>query len=482
MINFNAVLSALQAGDFIDAGLMLKQCHPNFSQDWGMVCKLAEACIKHKYGQLPKHIEEATYLEYAGWACDRMELDREALFFYSQITPATDEERARLFYIMGISLCRMSLVDMAEFYLMQSFKLDPKYKISLPHLACSNLNGGQWPKALSGYELRWEHFEQGKDLIGETLTKLGNEPIPLTHEILTAMITGNAPKETIMVYGEQGLGDYILFLRYIQHLQGFGLDVHFMIHKLEGGSFYVACHRLLTHYTGINKLFKLGTISKATRYIAPLLSLPFLCQTRLSNGAGLNALPPPAPITIPESLLAKVRNQLSNVKGAIFACGYRGNPKSHTAKKRHIPLALMVNKLVSLMPEGKGAIILLQPNLDTEEQQFITEFQANHSDITLFYPLEGGSDLMDSLAWIALSDAVFSIDTALVHLAANQNCCPVYLFLHTRAEWRWLIDHINSPWYPCLTIHRQHQNESWEAMLDRFTPSDSSTQQTTIAH
>ncbi len=466
--NFNTVLSTLQAGEFIEAGQMLKQCHPNFIHDMTAIQQIIEAFAIKQYPEASPQFVEANRFEFAGEVCSKMRLNREAISLYSQTTPKTHEERAKLFYNLAVLCRRLNMNALGTHYLNKCAEFDPNYADHIIQKAYIEMAAGHWPQALEGHEQRWRYFDE-KDMIGRAITSIPEGPNYLTHEVLRAMVNGESPKQDIIIYGEQGLGDHIMFLRYIQHLKQFGLQVHYMFHLSQATSFYHASHRLFNHYPSLAPIAQLGKVPMQTKYIAPLLSLPFLCQTRLSNGAGLNALPPPQPITIPKAVLTPIRQRLSNISGSVFACGHRGNSGSSTAPLRHIPLPLMLHRLREFLPDQKGAIIILQPELEPEEQQFIAEFQASYPKITVICPLKQESDLLDSVAWISLCDAVFSTDTALVHLAANQNCCPVYLWLYARGEWRWLVDHTSSPWYPNLTIHRQRHNESWESALNRFT-------------
>ncbi|HTV34036.1 MAG TPA: hypothetical protein VME69_13205, partial [Methylocella sp.] len=37
------------------------------------------------------------------------------------------------------------------------------------------------------------------------------------------------------------------------------------------------------------------------------------------------------------------------------------------------------------------------------------------------------------------------------------------------AEWRWLLDRVDSPWYPSMRLFRQEQRGMWEDVVARIT-------------
>jgi ADP-heptose:LPS heptosyltransferase len=75
-------------------------------------------------------------------------------------------------------------------------------------------------------------------------------------------------------------------------------------------------------------------------------------------------------------------------------------------------------------------------------------------------------DFADSAALISLLDVVISVDTAPAHLAGALGK-PVWLLLHAVAEWRWLMDREDSPWYPSARLFRQRRRGDWSEVANR---------------
>jgi hypothetical protein len=75
------------------------------------------------------------------------------------------------------------------------------------------------------------------------------------------------------------------------------------------------------------------------------------------------------------------------------------------------------------------------------------------------------SSLLDTAADISNISLVITVDTVTAHLAGALGR-PVWLLLPFRADWRWMLSCIDSPWYPSMTIFRQRLDGEWEQVID----------------
>ena len=66
---------------------------------------------------------------------------------------------------------------------------------------------------------------------------------------------------------------------------------------------------------------------------------------------------------------------------------------------------------------------------------------------------------------VAGLDLVIAVDTAVAHLAGAMGK-PVWLLLPPVADWRWLTERADSPWYPTARLFRVG-SDGWPALLDR---------------
>jgi ADP-heptose:LPS heptosyltransferase len=75
-------------------------------------------------------------------------------------------------------------------------------------------------------------------------------------------------------------------------------------------------------------------------------------------------------------------------------------------------------------------------------------------------------DFLDSAAVLSLVDLVITIDTAAAHLAGALGR-PTWVMLIKAADWRWLQDRDDSPWYPSMRLYRQSTADLWTDVIDR---------------
>lgn len=62
-------------------------------------------------------------------------------------------------------------------------------------------------------------------------------------------------------------------------------------------------------------------------------------------------------------------------------------------------------------------------------------------------------------------DLVISADTFFAHLAGAL-AVPVWTLLRYDADWRWMVDRDDSPWYPTMRLFRQPQPGDWDSVID----------------
>jgi tetratricopeptide (TPR) repeat protein len=80
---------------------------------------------------------------------------------------------------------------------------------------------------------------------------------------------------------------------------------------------------------------------------------------------------------------------------------------------------------------------------------------------------EEGAAFLDTAAVMKNLNLVITSDTALVHLAGAMSI-PVWLALGFVADWRWLEQRADSPWYPTMRIFRQTEPGDWQGVFKRI--------------
>ncbi|MBM5786187.1 MAG: glycosyltransferase family 9 protein, partial [Cyanobacteria bacterium K_DeepCast_35m_m1_288] len=64
-------------------------------------------------------------------------------------------------------------------------------------------------------------------------------------------------------------------------------------------------------------------------------------------------------------------------------------------------------------------------------------------------------------------DLVISVDTAVAHLAGALGK-PTWLLLPHNADYRWLRNRDDSPWYPGMRLFRQEQLGDWGSVIHQL--------------
>jgi Family of unknown function (DUF6165) len=78
----------------------------------------------------------------------------------------------------------------------------------------------------------------------------------------------------------------------------------------------------------------------------------------------------------------------------------------------------------------------------------------------------GADAFVDTAALMANLDLIVTCDTSIAHLAGALGA-PVWVALKQVAEWRWLCDRADSPWYPTMRLFRQRTRGDWNELLAR---------------
>ena len=61
-------------------------------------------------------------------------------------------------------------------------------------------------------------------------------------------------------------------------------------------------------------------------------------------------------------------------------------------------------------------------------------------------------------------DLIISVDSMPVHLAGAMGV-PVWSLLKFKADWRWMDERSDSPWYPTMQLFRQKQPDDWASVI-----------------
>jgi len=246
---------------------------------------------------------------------------------------------------------------------------------------------------------------------------------------------------TILLHGEQGYGDTIQGLRYVPLVAARGGRVVLEVPQ--------PLLRLAARLPGVAELLASGQALPSFDLACPLLSLPRAFATSLET------IPAEVPYLFAEAdAVARWRQALEG-PGLKVGIAWAGSPLHRRDTRRSMDLEKLepllriagVHWFALQVGERAADLARLPPGLVTDLSPRL-------------------SDFADTAAVIANLDLVVTVDTALAHLAGATGR-PTWLMLQMAADWRWLTDREDSPWYPTLRLFRQRRRGDWEDVVEQ---------------
>jgi tetratricopeptide (TPR) repeat protein len=331
----------------------------------------------------------------------------------------------------GVTLHELKRFKEAITHYDKALSLKPDHHKTSLYKSFSLLLQGYFENGLQLYESRWH-----SDNVSEIASKrFFDKPLWLGTESLEG--------KTILLYGEQGVGDFIQFCRYVKLVADLGAKVILESPQSLAG--------LMEGLEGTSHLVVQGEELPFFDYQCPLLSLPLALKTKLDsipNKVGYINLE-----NHPDKLIEwKARLGLKSKPrvGLVWS----GNPNHKNDHNR----SLLLQDILRFLPDHLEYISLQKEvrevdKLAIESTPQVLSF-ANHLN-----------DFLDTAALIDNLDLVISVDTSVAHLSGALGKKTLVL-LPVVPDWRWLLNRQDSPWYPSIKLYRQTTVGDWNGVLD----------------
>jgi hypothetical protein len=296
---------------------------------------------------------------------------------------------------------------------------DALYNAGLLYLLLGDLALGFWL-----YEWRW--FASGRQGHAHTQPLWNGDAL-----------TG----KTILLHGEQGMGDIVQFLRYVPFVKSLGAQI-----ILEIAAPLIP---LVQDQVQADVIVAPGGIKPLIDIQCPLMSLPRVFGTTLTT------IPTPIPYLRADTK-SQERHRIIKQPGTQVTIGlcWSGNPAYLNDKMRSVPLETMI----PLFTQSGFEFHVLQKDLRDGDQVILDRLNNVHVH-TL-------ADFSDTAALIAQMDMVISVDTVTAHLSGAMGC-PTWVLLPSFPDWRWLLGRDDSPWYPTIRLFRRAKDDDWPDVIAR---------------
>jgi len=304
------------------------------------------------------------------------------------------------------------------------------------HLGLLLLVRGNFDEGFRAYEQRWDEALRG---IYPNFTQPRWRGEPLAGR-------------TLLLWGEQGMGDLLLGSRYVPML---AQRVHREGGRLVWNVLPSSENLLARSFHGHYDVFCMGGPVEALPphdLEVALLSLPFLLGTREDTipCATRYLFPDPA-------AAAHWRERVAGERRLKVGIAWMGGPHNNRNEIRSVGLAAYARHFAPLA--DKVAFYSLQPNAADD----IAAARAEGFDVIDYSAQWQTFD--DTAAFIDALDLVITVCTSIAHLAGGLGQ-RAWVLLDANPYWVWQLERRDSPWYPTVTLYRQQTTRVWDGVLD----------------
>ncbi|TAL47808.1 MAG: TIGR03032 family protein [Methylovulum sp.] len=302
----------------------------------------------------------------------------------------------------------------------QALAADRQYAVAHVNRAMILLKLGRLTEGWEEYEWRWQ------------------TPALTPFECPQPRWQGEAINDKVLlVHTEQGAGDAIQFARFLPHAAKH-------------------CKKL---------------VLVCAESLRPLLaSVEGVAETRVPDAALLDSFDYICPLMSLPRILGITLDKLALTSPYLHIPGYISVPEFTGDKRLRVGFrwAMDDSDLQSPCPLEHWLPLFTLPgivfySLQTPVSPAESELLMTHGVINLEPEL---GDYARNAALIDQLDLVISVDTPVAHLAGALGK-PVWVLLGPHADWRWLLDRDDSPWYPSMRLFRQKSPEDRQAIIDR---------------
>jgi len=336
----------------------------------------------------------------------------------------------------------------------QALGINPQYAEAHKNLSLSYLKQGNFKQGWKEYQWRWKCAK----FVAENMKEF---PQPMWDG-------SSLDGKSILIWQEQGTGDCIMFASLLVKLQEYAqkifVETEYRLLPLLERSF-PAIHFHTAHIPPDPQLF-----STAIDFQSPIASLPQWFLTSEEDFPKCLAY-----LSADDDITQKCRHKYQKLAEgkALVGISWKSMNKS-VGKQKSIPLEY----LQPLLSSSECFFINLQYEYDDlacELDQFAKNAGISIYCDTEINPLES---LDNFAAQVAALDLVITISNTTAHVAGALGK-SVWAMLHYEADWRWLTNRSDTPWYPSMTIFRQSHQGGWghvvqqvHSALEGYKPAD----------
>lgn len=263
---------------------------------------------------------------------------------------------------------------------------------------------------------------------------------------------GQPLRGALLLYGEQGLGDEIMFASCVPDAVATTSPVILQCDVRLGALFQRSFPQ--ARVVAADRTQREKALQPLQPFVAqlPVGSLPRLFRRQRSDfpthGGYLKADP---------AKIAKWRDHLGDAAGALrVGLCWRGGMSKFNVATRSIPLT----EWLPILTVPNTQFVSLQHG---DVRDDLAALKQTHN-ITVRSFINITNDLDDVAALISTLDLVISVQSTTVHLTGALGR-PCWALVPFSPEWRYLAEGETMPWYPSAHIYRQRAPQDWASIL-----------------
>ncbi len=249
-------------------------------------------------------------------------------------------------------------------------------------------------------------------------------------------------KKTLLILSEQGFGDSIQFLRYVQLVREFNPDAMLIFESEE------TLHEIAMQMPFNQVITPKQHHSVYADYYIFMMSLGKIYASNTEKTYASAGYLKPSKDRVP--ILFKP-NKGKKIKVGFNWNGSTVNPKNATRsiefKYFHslVSVAHILPISLQLYPSNHDLVTCPPPCKVMDASVYIQDF-------------------IDTAGIIAQLDLIVTVDTALAHLAGAMGI-PCWVLIEYDNDWRWLTERSRSIWYDSIRLFRQETPGQWAKVL-----------------
>lgn len=389
----------------------------------------AHAMLRRALALKPRQGETWSNLGLVLWRKNLIEEAGAALLKAVEIDPT----KATYHGNVGVFLGANSDYAGAKYHLEEAVRINPDNLSPQWDLALLELRQGNWKEGLAHYDIRRAH--KGPKFYPEL-------PAPLWRG-------ENLDGKTIYVQAEQGIGDRLLFSRYLAWMKETWPTANILVCLYDAmtNPFWEFRHlvTLLPHGVPWPPHLDYGV---------------YLCTLPEIHGTTLQNIPPDPGLLRKRVMIQKENTKLNLPKPDLpslrVGLVWTGNPEQTRNLDRSIPLGDM-----------------LQLTEDPRLVFYSFQCSPGNADLKRLAATDLVCDLskdLESEGWVGTGmalmemDVLVSVCTSVVHMAGVMEV-PCFTLLCSDPYWIWGRSGTTTPWYPNMRLFRQRSLGEWQPVL-----------------